>query len=294
MTVVGAPATDAARNAFSRGLLASGVSVNGLLASHNPQAAAKLFTNATDLDRSMCDAWLARIVGGEDSIAVLQGAWRARETLGWETLPRSTPRGKRWGWRCRSPRGTPCWLGRRDAGKRRWRGRSLSSCAAWVCCAATPWRRPTFTVTVSDGYGGSTAAPINVQISPFAANTVIATIPVGSNPNAVAVNPAGTLAYVTNNSGNSVSVIDLATNTVTHTITGFSSPDGVAVNPTGTLAYVTNAGPDSVSVIDLATNLVTATIGVGVNPFGVAVNPAGTRAYVANFSRDSVSVINLG
>lgn len=94
MTVVGAPATDAARNAFSRGLLASGVSVNGLMASNNPQAAAKLFANATDLDRSMCDAWLARIVGGEDSIAVLQGAWRARETLGWETRRLSVPAGQ--------------------------------------------------------------------------------------------------------------------------------------------------------------------------------------------------------
>ena len=62
MTTAGATATEAARNAFARGLLASGVSVNGLMASNNPQAAAKLFTQATDLDPGMCDAWLARTV----------------------------------------------------------------------------------------------------------------------------------------------------------------------------------------------------------------------------------------
>ena len=91
MTTAGATATEAARNAFARGLLASGVSVNGLMASNNPQAAAKLFTQATDLDPGMCDAWLARTVSGEDSVEVLQGAWLARETLGWETRRLSVP-----------------------------------------------------------------------------------------------------------------------------------------------------------------------------------------------------------
>ncbi|MCW1959527.1 MAG: type VII secretion AAA-ATPase EccA, partial [Mycobacterium sp.] len=64
MISVGATATEAARNAFARGLLASGVSVNGLMASNNAQAAAKLFAQATDSDPGMCDAWLARIVTG--------------------------------------------------------------------------------------------------------------------------------------------------------------------------------------------------------------------------------------
>ena len=59
------------------------------------------------------------------------------------------------------------------------------------------------------------------------------------SPFGVAVNPAGTLAYVANLAGNSVSVINLATNAVIATIGVGASPFGVAVNPAGTLAYVT-------------------------------------------------------
>ena len=94
MTSVGANAIEGARNAFSRGLLASGISVNGLMASDNRQAAARLFATATELDPTMCDAWLARVVTGEDSVAVLEGAWRARETLGWETRRLSVSSGQ--------------------------------------------------------------------------------------------------------------------------------------------------------------------------------------------------------
>ena len=74
-----------ARNAMVAGLLASGISVNGLQPSHNPQVAAQMFTTATTLDPAMCDAWLARILTGDQSIEVLAGAWAAVRTFGWET-----------------------------------------------------------------------------------------------------------------------------------------------------------------------------------------------------------------
>src|SRR4051794_17087829 len=85
MTSVGTSPTEAARAAFSRGLLASGIAVNGLMPSQNPTAAAKLFGQAVELHPGMCDGWLARIVAGDDAAPVLAGAWAARETLGWET-----------------------------------------------------------------------------------------------------------------------------------------------------------------------------------------------------------------
>lgn len=76
---------EGARNAMVAGLLASGVSVNGLQPSHNPQVAAQMFTTATNLDPTMCDAWLARILAGEQSLDVLAGAWSSIRTFGWET-----------------------------------------------------------------------------------------------------------------------------------------------------------------------------------------------------------------
>jgi type VII secretion ATPase EccA len=74
-----------ARNAMVAGLLASGISVNGLQPSHNPQVASQMFKTATTVDPAMCDAWLARILAGEQSIEVLAGAWNSVRTFGWET-----------------------------------------------------------------------------------------------------------------------------------------------------------------------------------------------------------------
>jgi type VII secretion ATPase EccA len=74
-----------ARNAMVAGLLASGISVEGLQPSRNPQVAAQMFTTATTIDPSMCDAWLARTLAGEQGADVLSGAWEAVQTFGWET-----------------------------------------------------------------------------------------------------------------------------------------------------------------------------------------------------------------
>src|SRR3989442_2309872 len=78
-----------------------------------------------------------------------------------------------------------------------------------------------------------------VSVMDTATNTVGATVAVGSGPDGVAVNAAGTRVYVTNEGSNSVSVINTATNTVVATISVGINPEGVAVNPAGTRAYVT-------------------------------------------------------
>ncbi len=77
--------TERARDALSAGLLASGVSVNGMQPGHNPTVAGQMFLTATSLDPGMCDAWLARMALGEHSVEVVAGAWSARSTFGWET-----------------------------------------------------------------------------------------------------------------------------------------------------------------------------------------------------------------
>ena len=142
------------------------------------------------------------------------------------------------------------------------------------------------------------------------ADSVITTITVGRSPQGVAVNPAGTFAYVTNADDDTVSKIDLAAGTVVATI-NISAPDvndyphDVAINPAGTFAYVTNFW-GTVSKINLATNTVDATIQAAVvadyryrdRPFSLAINPAGTFAYVTIYSNNgqengTVSKINL-
>ncbi|MEO3760658.1 Ig-like domain-containing protein [Mycobacterium sp. B14F4] len=150
----------------------------------------------------------------------------------------------------------------------------------------------TFTVTVTDGHGGSTeVSVVAVPVSPADA-VLTESVATGSGSYGVAVNPAGTRAYVVNQVSGSVSVVDTATDTVTATIPVGVGPRGVAVTPDGSYAYVTNYGSHTVSVIDTALNSVAATIAVGGNPQGVAISPDGTRAFVVNSQSGSVTVIN--
>lgn len=72
-----------ARNAMVAGLLASGIAVQGLQPSRNPDVARRMFTAATEFEPDMCDGWLARILTGDGGVEVLAGAWAAVSTFGW-------------------------------------------------------------------------------------------------------------------------------------------------------------------------------------------------------------------
>jgi YVTN family beta-propeller protein len=132
-----------------------------------------------------------------------------------------------------------------------------------------------------------------VQVPSALADSNQGSIIVGDYPFGIAVNPAGTIAYVANSDSDSVSVIDLTNNVVTNTIAVGDNPALVVINPAGTIGYVTNLNSDSVSVINLTSNVVTTSITVGDGPGNLAINPAGTFAYVSNFTAGTVSVINL-
>ena len=140
------------------------------------------------------------------------------------------------------------------------------------------------------GAAALSLAAVAVPASAAGGYTVTATIPVGSRPLAVAVDPATHTAYVANNWDGTVSVIDAATRAVTATIPVGTYPAGVAVDPAAGTVYVANG--TGVSVIDAATRAVTATIPVGSNPAGVAVDPATDTVYVANEVGGTVSVID--
>jgi YVTN family beta-propeller protein len=108
---------------------------------------------------------------------------------------------------------------------------------------------------------------------------------------------AAPFAYVANEAGNTVSVIDTSTNTVVgRPIAGENGLAGIAITPNGAYAYVTNSnygGSGSVSVIDTATNtIVGSPIPVGFFPYGIAITPNGAYAYVTNVNGNSVSVID--
>src|ERR1700730_3223427 len=86
------------------------------------------------------------------------------------------------------------------------------------------------------------AAPSAVATAPV----VTATIPVGSESDAVAVSPLTGDVYVTDLNDGTVSVISGQTNTVIATIPVGTSPDGVAVSPLAGDVYVTNINDGTV------------------------------------------------
>jgi YVTN family beta-propeller protein len=144
--------------------------------------------------------------------------------------------------------------------------------------------------------GVPSASGNTVSVIATATNTVVATVTVGSGPQAVALTPNGAFAYVANEGSDDVSVIATATNTVVATVAVGDSPEGVAITPDGAFVYVTNKTSNTVSVIATVTNTVVATvaIGTGVEPSGVAITPDGAFAYITNEDQDGpldVSVI---
>jgi len=89
----------------------------------------------------------------------------------------------------------------------------------------------------------------SVSVIDGATNTVIATIPVGTEPEGVAYDPSNGYIYVANFGSDTVSVIDGATNTVIATIPVGYGPEGIAYDPSNGYIYVTNYVSGTVSII---------------------------------------------
>jgi YVTN family beta-propeller protein len=117
------------------------------------------------------------------------------------------------------------------------------------------------------------------------AQTVVATIPLGARPGAMAVNPVTNKIYVTTCSQHrphSVTVIDGQTNAIT-AIPGIC-PTALAVNPVTNKIYGYDNG--AMVIIDGATNSTTMVAGIG-NCLSIAVNSATNKIYFANQSANS-------
>jgi YVTN family beta-propeller protein len=122
------------------------------------------------------------------------------------------------------------------------------------------------------------------------AQRILATIPVGTNPSAIAVNIALNKIYVANQGSNNVTVIDGATNSTTTVPVG-TRPSAIAVNPVTATAYVANAGSNDVTVISGASNS-TSTVTVGSGPSAIAINPVTNTIYVFDATSQRTSVID--
>ncbi len=119
----------------------------------------------------------------------------------------------------------------------------------------------------------SNSADDDVSTITLATATVGGPISVGSNPDAIAITPDGTTAYVANHDDGSVTPIDIATDTAGTAIPVGTQPDAVAVTPDGSTAEVVNFHDDTVTPIATATNNPGTPMSAGIDPWDIAITP---------------------
>jgi len=122
------------------------------------------------------------------------------------------------------------------------------------------------------------------------AKSVIANVPAGNTPRAVAVNTATNRVYVANEFSNDVTVIDGATNIVTTVPVG-PRPQYIAVSAATNRIFVSNAGDATLSVIDGST-LAVKTLPIGGNG-PIAINERRNQIYVVRLgTADEVTIVD--
>jgi len=117
-------------------------------------------------------------------------------------------------------------------------------------------------------------------------------------PKRVAFSADGNWAYVTNESGDSLSIINTSGQNVEAIVKlkcgNFGcEPKGVAANPKRPEVYVASYSSDQISIIDVNKAADIKQIEVGDAPIDIVVSPDGGKLYVVNKGHDNVSVINL-
>ena len=125
-------------------------------------------------------------------------------------------------------------------------------------------------------------------------NTYILSIPVGTDPETMAISPDGTRLYIANWASKTVSVINTATLGIIATIDlSFYYPQFIAVSPDGKRVYVTSNNGGNITAIDANTNTIIATNPTyGNDPAGLAISPDGSKIYIANQVSNDISVID--
>jgi YVTN family beta-propeller protein len=167
-------------------------------------------------------------------------------------------------------------------------GATNASTSVPIACVGRVGVNPaTNTAYVSDGSG-------HLYVVSGSTDSVVATIPLLANMNAVAVNEITNRIYVICNFffGNIVTVVDGNTNTVVTTVSAGPGPIDIDIDRGANKVYVANSLGGSISVIDGATNVVTSIDNGGRNPSRIVVNPVSHKIYASNFQDNSVSVID--
>lgn len=157
-----------------------------------------------------------------------------------------------------------------------------------VAVAASPTRNEVYVLNAGAPGGQGSISVIDCEH-----NAVVATIPVGRNPDSIEVDAKGQLAFVANRGSNSVSVVDLE---FRHTVTQIGvgeQPDALKLSPDGRTLVVANWGGNSVTLIDAETGRLRDIIEGCPGAVSPVVLPDSSKAFVACSGGHQVMAIAL-
>jgi YVTN family beta-propeller protein len=141
--------------------------------------------------------------------------------------------------------------------------------------------------------GGSVQAQGGVRVITLATGEMSPIIPLGNQPERIALTPDGRRAYIVNLGSNSVSVVDLERRAVIATIEVGKLPFNALMSPKGDKVYVGNIRSDSLSVIDTASNQVVRTIETAAGPNAMILGRDKQSLFLTATMAGRVEVISL-
>jgi YVTN family beta-propeller protein len=160
-----------------------------------------------------------------------------------------------------------------------------------------------YQMTLSTPGAALPESAVNVAVEPAPASnppSVVATVGVGTQPSAVAVDASTDTAVVVNTGGNSISLVNLSSCSAgscpaATTVPVGNKPTGVAVDPLRHLAIIVNQGDNTLSLVDLTGANPTQTVALpaGYVPVSVGENPLTGHALVANQNTNTATVVDL-
>jgi YVTN family beta-propeller protein len=116
------------------------------------------------------------------------------------------------------------------------------------------------------------------------------TLAVGPVPTDVVFSPPGDIAYVANQFGHSIGVVDVASGSQVATLPVSGDPFRVVMSADGATLYATS-NADRVFVFDAGLRVILRSIPVGLDPNGLAQSPDGEFLYVSGQSDGSLTKV---
>jgi YVTN family beta-propeller protein len=123
-----------------------------------------------------------------------------------------------------------------------------------------------------------------LQVVDEATGKLLASVPVGHEPEGVDLSPDGKTAWVTSEGDGTVTVVDTAANKPIKTLPVAERPRNTAFSPDGSRAYVSGEFDRVVKVIDTRNLTILNTVkmsGDTLRPMDVKISPDGRRLYVS-------------